>query len=70
MTTSLEPSWSDETVRELGRILHWRREQLLEAGYAADEAERLACEPEVDLHLAVELLHRGCPRDLALEILL
>lgn len=39
----------------------WRFEQLLEAGYPLDVADRLAARRDVDLHQAVELLERGCP---------
>jgi hypothetical protein len=30
----------------------------------------LACRPEIDLHLAIDLLRKGCPRATALRILL
>jgi hypothetical protein len=63
-------NWTDEMVEEAREILCWRREELLRAGYAPAAAEQLACEPEVDLHFAVDLLERGCPAELALEILL
>jgi hypothetical protein len=52
------------------RIERWRAEELERAGYAALDAAELAGRPDVDLHLAVELLQRGCPTETALRILL
>jgi hypothetical protein len=54
---------------ELGDVTSWRIERLTAAGYPADAALVLALDREVDLHLAVSLLERGCPPDTALEIL-
>ena len=48
----------------------WRAEQLEHAGYRPDDAAKLARRPDVDLHLAVDLVKRGCPAKLALKILL
>jgi hypothetical protein len=42
---------------------------LVEAGYPVPLAERLA-HSEIDLHLAVELVLRGCRHETAAEILL
>ena len=50
-------------------VTSWRIERLAAAGYPADAALVLALDREVDLHLAVSLLERGCPPDTALEIL-
>jgi hypothetical protein len=55
---------------ELDRIERWRAEELVRAGYGTRAAERLAARHDVDLHLAVGLLERGCPPELALKILL
>ena len=55
---------------ETERIQRWRAEELERAGYGAAEAGELAARPDVDLHLAVELLERGCPTGVALRILL
>jgi hypothetical protein len=52
------------------QVVVWRREQLRRAGCRRFEAEVLAREPRVDLHEAVELLERGCPSRIALNILL
>jgi hypothetical protein len=51
-------------------ILAWRFEALCRAGYGVAAAARIACRQDVDLHVAVELLERGCDRDTALRILL
>ena len=58
-----------ESAREEKQIERWRYEQLRGAGYDHATARELASRPEVDLHLAVDLLRRGCLPDLALRIL-
>ena len=51
-----------------GVVLAWRLEGLLRAGYRPEQASKLArC--QVDLHLAVDLVRRGCPHELACRIL-
>ena len=55
---------------EQQQIELWRVEELQRAGYGERAAERLAARTDIDLHLAVRLLARGCPPDLALRILL
>jgi len=42
---------------------------LLNAGYPASAALELACVPGIDLELALALRRRGCPSNLAYEIL-
>jgi hypothetical protein len=54
---------------EQAKVESWRLHVLMEAGYPLSLAERLAAS-EVDLHLAVELLGRGCSPKTAAEILL
>ena len=51
-------------------VVAWRVEQLLLAGCAPFGAVILARREHVDLHEAVALIERGCPAQLALEILL
>jgi len=51
-------------------VVSWRTAQLRAAGCPRLEAGRLAERPDVDLHVAVDLLRRGCPPELALRILL
>ena len=55
---------------EVDRVEQWRLASLERAGYDLESAAVLAASPEVDLHAAVTLLERGCPMDLALQILL
>jgi hypothetical protein len=55
---------------EIEVIERWRAESLLRVGYDAESAVVLAASHEIDLHYAMSLLERGCPVDLALQILL
>jgi hypothetical protein len=66
--TAAEAGLREDT--EIGRIESWRLEELRRAGYDRKAAERIAARHDVDLHLAVDVMRRGCPQDLALEILL
>jgi hypothetical protein len=63
-TEILEPETSERS-----KVESWRLHVLMEAGYPLHAAERLAAS-EADLHLAVELVHRGCTHATAAEILL
>jgi hypothetical protein len=55
---------------ELDRVEHWRTQELVRAGYPAEAAAQLAARHDIDLHHAVRMLERGCPVELALQILL
>jgi hypothetical protein len=59
---------SDDTEAE--RVFLWRTEKLERAGYDRRAARQLAERPDVDLHLAVDLMRRGCAQIVALDILL
>ena len=63
------PIAPEAVLRDREHVTSWRVERLLEAGYDAEAALVLALDRDVDLHLAVSLLERGCPPDLALQIL-
>jgi len=52
------------------RIIGWRAEELLRAGYENVTALELALRSDVDLHFAVDLVRRGCPPGTAARILL
>lgn len=52
------------------RVARWRLEQLVRAGFDEAAALLLAAKRHVDLHVASDLLRRGCPADTALRILL
>jgi hypothetical protein len=64
--TPIAPS-RDERERE--ELTAWRIECLEAAGYDQEAAIVIALDREVDLHRAVSLLERGCPSELALQIL-
>ena len=51
-------------------VREWRRLELERAGYPRTYAALLSNLDEVDLHVAVELVHKGCPLETALRILL
>jgi len=55
---------------EIDLVERWRHESLRKAGYDPESAAVIAASHDVDLHAAVQLLERGCPLDLALQILL
>jgi hypothetical protein len=59
----------DPAETENERVLRWRWEELRRAGFGFQEALLLAVSHDVDLHLATDLLARGCPSDTALRIL-
>lgn len=51
------------------RVIDWRENQLLEAGYPPKTAHKLANNSHVDLHMALSLLREGCPLKTAEKIL-
>ena len=51
-------------------VLNWRYEELERAGYPAVAAIALSARPDIDLHLACELLRAGASVDEAVRILL
>jgi hypothetical protein len=51
------------------RILLWRFETLVDAGYDTGSALSVATRVEIDLHEATELVKRGCPPPTAIRIL-
>jgi hypothetical protein len=63
-TQILEPLFDERS-----KVESWRLHILIEAGYPLSIAERLAVS-EADLHLACELLGRGCKPGTAAEILI
>ena len=65
--SAVGPQVEQSSPAEVGR---WRLKELLRAGYTWDQGVMLACRPEVDLHLAIDLLRNGCPPTTALTILL
>ena len=63
-TQTIEPD-SDER----SKVESWRLHVLIEAGYPLPLAERVAVS-EADLHVACEMVDRGCAHETAAEILL
>lgn len=59
-----------EPESEAERIERWRAEELERAGYGPCSAAKIAVRKDIDLHVAADLLARGCTQPLALEILL
>jgi hypothetical protein len=55
---------------ELSQVERWRADELERAGFEPRAAAEIAARHDIDLHRAVEMLHRGCPPELALQILL
>jgi len=64
MTEIAEPD-----IDERSKVEGWRLHVLIEAGYPLPIAERLAAS-EADLHVAVEIVGRGCTHETAAAILL
>lgn len=50
-------------------VLSWRIECLRDAGFEPPLARLLALDGRYDLHELLDLLDRGCPRELAVRIL-
>jgi len=44
-----------EPTTEDDRVIYWRVEEFERAGYPAEDVLRLALDPHVDLHLAIDL---------------
>jgi hypothetical protein len=55
---------------EHDRVVRWRTERLLDAGYDPESALALGSELGVDVHAAVALQRAGCPPETARRILL
>ena len=70
MTNEMHAAEVNLSESELERVERWRAKELERAGYDERSARQLATRHDVDLHLAVELLERGCSPQLALRILL
>ena len=69
MSETTTPILDEPMIDERSKVEGWRLHILIEAGYPLSLAEGLAVS-EADLHLACEMLGRGCLPDTAAEILL
>ena len=64
-------SWEDSIASTTeDAVVRWRMIVLLRAGYLWDDALELATETSVDLHVAADLVNRGCASETARRILL
>lgn len=61
--------WLEALRPEDALVIAWRYDELVRAGYAADAAVALAPRRDVDLHVALDLVGRGCPPSTAFRIL-
>jgi hypothetical protein len=60
----------EEVTSDVDVVLRWRFDELVRAGYAREDAELLARQRDVDLHLATDLVRAGCPSGTAVRIVL
>jgi hypothetical protein len=66
-----EATWEDAVASATeDAVVRWRMLVLLRSGYEWDDALELAIETSVDLHVAVDLVNRGCASETARRILL
>ena len=70
ITERIESEVESERETERERVLRWRCHELRRAGYQPRDALMLALRKDVDLHIAADLLARGCPERTALLILI
>ena len=70
-TRAVSPAtWEDAVaVATEDPVVRWRMIVLLRAGYLWEDAVELATNTTVDLHLAAELVTRGCASETARRIL-
>ena len=59
----------ERAVRPADDVAAWRRARLLRAGFGDEAATVLSLELDVDLHVLLELVDRGCPPALAARIM-
>lgn len=68
-TVEMPTTETDTRQTEQQLVESWRAAELERAGYPPEAASELAARSDVDLHLAVEILSKGCSPELALSIL-
>ena len=57
------------SAQSVDAVSLWRRERLVESGFAPPLADTIAKNGRYDLHALLELVDRGCQPDLAVRIL-
>ena len=55
--------------RPVDEVVGWRRERLVESGFARSLADAIAKDSSYDLHALIELVERGCDPEIAVRIL-
>jgi hypothetical protein len=58
-----------DELSELWNVILWRQKELERAGYPATDAVWLSARPDVDLHVACDLLKAGATVEQALRIM-
>ena len=66
----MSPAQLAEKVTAGDPVRRWRLAQLRRAGYPPLDALVLSRRDDIDVHVAIELLLHGCPRETALQILI
>jgi len=66
----MTPTALARSVTQHDSVRRWRLEALVRAGYRPWDALVLSGRPDIDLHLALDLLKKGCPVETAVRILL
>ena len=66
----MSPAPLAEKVTAGDPVRRWRLAQLRRAGYPPLDALVLSRRDDIELHLAVKLISRGCPPKTALRILI
>ena len=70
MDSVTDTRYAPGKLAESDLVLSWRVSELSRAGYGDEAVVLLATAPDVDLHLAIDLLAGGCPVETAVRILL
>jgi len=65
----MSPATLVEKVTDGDVVRRWRFDELVRAGYAPADALVLSRRLEIDLHVSIDLLKRGCPSQTAVRIL-
>jgi hypothetical protein len=68
MPTTANPPLESRRISEDDMVIDWKRTELLRAGFKLTWADEIALSEEADWRQAVNLLHQGCPQDLAAQI--
>jgi hypothetical protein len=66
----MSPALLVEKVIGKDPVRRWRSERLQQAGYSPVDALVLSRRTDVDLHVALGLIARGCPPETAVHILI